>query len=263
MLRRTEELLGMSIQLQDGKLGELHDLFFDDVRWVVRYLVAHAGESLGGRHLVISVDAVRAPDWQNHVLPVACTREQVEKSPDIDLNQPVSTEQLDRLHQYYGWPAYWSENTLVTSPVGLYPIAMPTHEMVDQLETDVDVQAGSAHFRSIEEVTGYYIQARDGEIGHVAGFLLDDETWSIRYLLVATRNWLPGRTVPLSPLWIHRISWAQKEVVVDLTRDEIRTSPEYDPSKPMDRDMEIRLFRHYTRNGYWSDLPERHEPTAR
>ena len=36
------------------------------------------------------------------------------------------------------------------------------------------------------------IQVIDGEIGHVEDFIVDDETWAIRYLVVATRDYAVG-----------------------------------------------------------------------
>ena len=60
------------------------------------------------------------------------------------------------------------------------------------------------HSRSTCEVAGYRIHAEDGEIGHVEDFMIDDETWAIRYLIVDTRNWWPGKKVLVSPQWIER-----------------------------------------------------------
>ena len=82
-----------------------------------------------------------------------------------------------------------------------------------------------SHLRSTGAVTGYHIEAMDGEIGHVAGFLMDDETWAIRYIEVATRNWWPGKKVLFSPAWIQKVSWVNSEVNVGLYRDAIQTAP--------------------------------------
>jgi hypothetical protein len=109
------------------------------------------------------------------------------------------------------------------------------------------------HLRSTHAVTGYHIQATDGEIGHVEDFIIDDETWTIRYLLVNTLNWWPGKKVLVSPLWIDRVSWGESKVFVNLSRETIKHSPEYTEEFLLTRDYEDELHRHYNRRGYWID----------
>ena len=103
------------------------------------------------------------------------------------------------------------------------------------------------HLRSTNDVRDYHIQATDGEIGHVEDFVVEDETWEIRYLVVDTRNWLPGRKVLLSPEWIERVSWAESRVLVDVSREAVKNSPEFDPSKPVNIDYEGKLHDYYGR----------------
>ena len=107
------------------------------------------------------------------------------------------------------------------------------------------------HLRSTQAVTGYHIHALDGEIGHVEDFIIDDETWAIRYLVIDTKNWWPGKKVLISPAWIERISWSESEVYINLNRDRIQQSPEYTAETLLDRAYEIKLHRHYEREGYW------------
>jgi len=115
------------------------------------------------------------------------------------------------------------------------------------------VEAEGPRLRSADEVEGYHIAASDGEIGHVETFLIDDAAWAIRYMVVDTRNWLPGRKVLVSPAWIQGISWSQNEVTVDLTREQIKNSPPYHKGQPMNREQESVLFTHYGRPTYWDE----------
>jgi hypothetical protein len=101
-------------------------------------------------------------------------------------------------------------------------------------------------------VIGYHIAATDGAIGHVEDFLVDEATWAIRYMVVDTRTWWSGKTVLVSPRWITRVDWDASKVEVDLTREQIKNSPVYDPSGSVQRDYEARLHSHYGRPGYWS-----------
>ena len=95
-----------------------------------------------------------------------------------------------------------------------------------------------SHLRSSAVVTGYHVEATDGEIGHVDGFVLDDETWAIRYIEVATRNWFPGKKVLVSPEWIDGVSWEESKVRIALTREAVKEAPEYLLTKPMTREYE-------------------------
>ena len=100
-------------------------------------------------------------------------------------------------------------------------------------------------------MSGYNIHASDGEIGHVEDFVIDDETWAIRYLVVDTRNWWPGEKVLISPRWIERVSWDLSKVFVSLSRDAIRQSPQYSEESLLTREYETSLHGHYNRKGYW------------
>jgi hypothetical protein len=113
------------------------------------------------------------------------------------------------------------------------------------------MEEGDPHLRSVGEVAGYHIEASDGEIGHIEDFIFDDETWKIRYVVVDTKNWLPGRKVLVSPLWVEDVSWRKRRVRVDLTQEEIKSSPEYDPTAPVNRQYEERLYDYYGRPRYW------------
>jgi hypothetical protein len=120
-------------------------------------------------------------------------------------------------------------------------------------ESTKGAKAWDRHLRSTYEVTGYHLQALDGEIGHIEDFIIDDETWAIRYLIINTGNWWPGKKVLVSPQWIERVSWSESKAFVNLSRDTIKESPEYTEESLITRDYEIGLHRHYDRPGYWID----------
>ncbi|MEW6752318.1 MAG: PRC-barrel domain-containing protein [Candidatus Latescibacterota bacterium] len=110
---------------------------------------------------------------------------------------------------------------------------------------------GDPHLHSTREVDVYHIAARDGETGHVDDFIVEDGSWFVRYLVVDTRNWLPGRKVLVAPAWIDRLEWAEAKVHVDMTRQRVAPSPTYDPAAPVNREYEERLYDYYGRPHYW------------
>ncbi|MCI0394457.1 MAG: PRC-barrel domain-containing protein [Chloroflexi bacterium] len=246
MLRGLDELRGYKVLATDDEIGQVDDFYFDDQYWTVRYLVVNTGGWLFGRRVLLSPTALGEPGWAERVLPVALTREQVEKSPAADLAKPVSRQYEMELHTYYGWLPYWAGygSPIAPSALGAYPAAPLVQEEPKR-------QEGDPHLQSVAEVSGYHIQATDGEIGHVEDFLAEDDNWFIRYMVVDTSNWLPGRKVLVSPSWVKAIRWSESEVVVDLKRETIKNSPEYDPSAEVNRAYEKKLHDYYGRRGYW------------
>jgi hypothetical protein len=253
MVKNDKEIRGLTIRATDGELGTVEDLYFDDETWAVRYLTVQTGGWLGGRSVLITPYSILSADWQEKRLDVALTRQQVELSPHIDTHMPVSRQHEAGYLDYYGYPNYWAGPNL-WGPA-LYPagVGIPRTAFAGDTETRIRNESTDSHLRSTEAVGGYHIEAADGEIGHVAGFLVDDEAWAIRYLQVATRNWWPGKKVLLSPAWIQRVSWEDSKVYVPLSREAIQTAPEYVESETLTREYENRLYFHYGRPPYWTE----------
>jgi hypothetical protein len=250
MLRSIKSLRGFTIEAKDGHIGKVHALLFDGHTWAIRYLVVDTGTWLPGRKVLIAATSLGRPSWEERVFPVALTREQVRNAPDIDVDKPVSRQREIELHAYYDWTPYWGmSNDMIGGPV---PI--PTAAEREAIEK---AAKGDPNLRSAREVTGYRIHAKDGQIGHLEDFIVTDSDWVIRYLVVDTRNWLPGRRVLLSPKWVHEISWEERQVWVDVTRETVRNSPHYDPSEPVNREYEIEMYDYYGRPKYWTDAPIR------
>lgn len=244
MLINTKKLNGFSVHAQDGELGTVEELYFDDDTWGVRYLVVGTGGWLGGRSVLISSISVLNADWQARQLNVALTKKQVENSPNIDTHKPVSRQHESAYLGYYGYPNYWD------GPLMWGPVSYPTGMLLPD-PTEVRAVSTDSHLRSSDAVKGYHIAAVDGGIGHVDGFLVDDESWAIRYVEVATRDWWPGKKVLISPAWIERVSWLESDVRVGLTRDAIRSAPEYLDAEAVSREYEYQLYLHYGRPPYW------------
>lgn len=148
----------------------------------MRYLVADTGGWLTGRRVLISPHALDAANQEERVIPVHLTRTQIEKSPSLATDRPVSRQYELDYHSYYGWPTYW--DSPYTGGLGNYFMSGPDAVATGSLRTEGE----DPHLRSTNDVTGRIIQAKDGEIGHLRDFVVDDETWAIRYLIVDTQN---------------------------------------------------------------------------
>jgi stress response protein YsnF len=249
MLRNSNQLKGMAIHATDGELGTVDELYFDDESWGIRYLTVETGGWLGGKDVLISPYSVNSTDWEGRRVNVSLTKKQIENSPSIDTHKPISRQHEASYLGYYEYPYYWGGPYLWGS--GYCPGSPVGNFATQQKRTDALFGPSDFHLRSAEEVKKYHIEATDGEIGSVNGFVIDDEAWAIRYIEAVTRNWLPGKDVLFSPAWIKRVSWADSKVYVELTREAIKNCPEYSESKEITRDYENAIYRHYGRPPYW------------
>jgi len=247
MLHSIKKIHNYVLKAEDGEIGRCKDLLFDDNFWAVRYMMADTGKWLPGRQVLLSPISLGKPDSESKTFQVRLTKKQIEEAPGIDEDAPVSRQHEILWMQYYNWPYYWS-GPYVWGPVG-YPGMLRDKKLIEH--DNIDEDTGDNHLRSVHEVTGYHIQTKDDEVGHVADFILDDETWIIRYMVVDTRNWLPGKKVLVPPTWIDSVDWATNKVTVNLTIKEIKDSPEYDPSTLINREYEERLYNFHDRLKYW------------
>jgi hypothetical protein len=111
VLRSAKDLLGYKLLASDGEIGSVHDFYFDDIGWTIRYLVADTGEWLPGQLVLLSPAALGQPDWRRGQFPVSLSKHQVRNSPEVDADKPVSRQvnrkYEARLYDYYGRPKYW------------------------------------------------------------------------------------------------------------------------------------------------------------
>lgn len=257
MLQPVKVLKKCGIRASDGDIGRVVDVFFDDQQWTVRYLVVDTGTWLPGRHVLISPFAIGRLVPDADVLTVPLTRRQVQESPDLETHQPVSRQYEEAYARYYGYPFYWGGSAMwgtASYPAqGHVPVPPPDRSQPEPviaeerpvLEAIGAMNPEDVHLRSCNDAEGYHIDASDGEIGHVEDFLVDDESWEIRYLVVDTSNWWFGNKVLISPKWVEAVSWADSKAVVNLTREAIRNAPAYDPDNLPGAEEHERLHRHY------------------
>jgi uncharacterized protein YrrD len=248
---RGSGLIGTAVHGTDGSVGNITDLLFDDRYWTIRWVVVDAGGWIADRQVLLPPSQFRGADARGGAFDVELTREQIENCPGLGRDAPVSRQMERDIYHYYGWTPYWYH--LAGAPAGIAPIPPPSGGTAMSADRGGPVREpqGDPDLRSMNEVIGYYVQATDDDIGHVEDFLIDDENWAIRYVVVDTRNWWPGKLVPVSPQWFSDVSWGKQRVLVDLTRDQVKNGPEYDPSAPIDRAYEERLHEHYGYRPYW------------
>ena len=255
MLLALSALKGYTVAARDGDIGTIRDVLFDDKTWTIRWLVVDTGTWLSTRKVLIQPSSVEKIDYQSEAVFFALTMAQIEASPDLSSDEPVSRQMEDRLYDYYDWDPYWGGSFFGLNtfgvPVGTYGLNAASRDF-DRRDVIPD-ELSDPHLRSAVEVTGYHINATDGTVGHVENFLFSDESWDIRYRIIDTKNWWPAKHVLLSPYTVRDIDVVGRELDVSVTRDLIKTSPPWDPAKAIVQAYEEGLHHHYGCPGYgWS-----------
>jgi uncharacterized protein YrrD len=235
MLRSIKQLYGSKLRASDGEIGHVSDLYFDDQQWTVRYVVADTGSWIPGRLVLIPPQAIGIGNLrqEGNRLPVNLTRKQIEDSPPIESDKPVSLQYEEEYYRYYGWPTYWGMGGMYggggASGIAGFPV-VPAMSVMPEEESnrrDDSHHGGDHHLRSTQAIDGYHIQTSDGKIGHVTDFIMDDESWAISHLVVETGHWFAGKQIAISPKQIDRISSQESKVFVNVTKKAIREAPEY------------------------------------
>jgi len=241
MRHDVKELEGCAVGATDGDLGFVSDIYFDDRQWTIRYLVVETGAWLKGRKVLVSPKAVRRVAWDDEVVAVALTRQQVEDSPGIDTDKPVSRQHEMDFFDYYGYAYYWQGGLAWGAPMcpisaadipGDLDSGPPAAHGGDpasagQRRFDGEPETADSHLRSANDVIGHEATASDGHVGSVQSFVFDDQSWAIRHLVLNTANWLPGKRILVSPAQVQRISWRERDVYLDMTREEVEASSRY------------------------------------
>ena len=247
MLSNLKTLRGYKLKCLDGEIGKVKEFYFDDRHWTIRYLVADTGNWLGGRQVLISPYALVADNRDAQNVKIDLTKKQIEDSPSLNTDKPVSRQFEEEYYGYYRWPAYWRG----PNPWGSYAFIIRDRDQWNP--SNQGQKEWDHHLRSTRAVNEYKIQASDGELGQIEDFVMDGETWAIRYLIVNTGSWWAGKKVLISTQWIQRVSRGESKVFGDLSRESIKQSPEYTEDSPLTRDYENRLHQHYNRKGHWYD----------
>jgi len=207
-----KDLEHYEVHATDGRVGRVTDFLFEDAYWTVRYLVLEPSDDPSGRKVLIERLAFGDVDYSANRFRVALSRKDVDCAPAAEGYELASRQ---------------SEGEYRASP-----------GQAAEPESDT-------HTRSAKEITGYSIEGTDGPMGHVQDLVVDDGTWAIQYMVVATANWWPGKSVLLSPRWATLVRWGKRRIDVEMTREAIKTSPKWSVTHPVDAEYAEALARHY------------------
>jgi sporulation protein YlmC with PRC-barrel domain len=242
MLHTVSSIKGYLLAAQDGHLGKVKDIYLEEGTWAVRYFVVNTGTWLPGRDVLLPPRAIGRIDDGKESVEVHLTKEKIKNAPDIGFAPTVSRQMEHDYYAYYDWPAYWTG----FGAVGAAPYNVGGAPAVAEPPTSQpSAEATGVRLRGAMELTGYHVEATDGEIGHVEDFVVDDDSWEVRYIVVDTRNWWPGKKVMIPLQTIEQVSWDVRRVFLVLTRDQVQNAPEFVETFRFKRDLGDRLDEYY------------------
>jgi len=260
MLFALNGLFGCQVAAINDGVGTVKDFLFDVQNWKLRWMVMDTGHWLPGRKVLIHPSAIVPLELppkpalpmvsmgQTLTVLVRLTKQQIEASPEEGEDEPVTRQMQQRLYEYYGLDPLWGGLSFGADAIAPRPSGQP--HPAEVAEGVAAGPPGDPRLGSVADVKGYAVHATDGDLGHVESVLADDVKWDVRYFVIATRNWLPGKLVELATFAVTGVDWVERRVNVNVTRDQVRSAPDFDPVAMADEVMQEQLRRHFGWPGF-------------
>ena len=214
MLRCSTELIRYDVAAAEGKIGEVCDFYFDDRDWGVRFIVVDTDGLFGDNRILIRPQDVRELRFPEEAIVLDMARSKVEEA----------------------------------SGPAMFPAAAEGATVSDD---SLALTEGGQVLRGVAQLSSFEVTGEDAKIGCVHGLLIETTTWSIRYLIVDTGNWLPGKLILLSPHSVERIDWDDRTVAAGVTMEGVKNCPPYDIDSEISREYEAFLHDYYGWKKYW------------
>ncbi|MBD3403538.1 hypothetical protein GF420_11630 [candidate division GN15 bacterium] len=257
MLRSINNLGEMILYAEDGEFGTINDLLFDDQRWLVRYAVIDTGNWLPGGEVLVSPMLMGPIQAEQESVPVALRRDEVERHLSGSITEAMGRQRARERWEKPGSEPHWVAGA--SRGAAPQPVAVDQPLRLDANRSEKPEEAyeqgrgtdSEPFLRSGTSCRGFRVQTPDGSVGRCIDLIVDDDNWVVRYLVVQVEAGPEDKTVLLARSWIDRVSWADDEVHIQLSRDLIARGPGFDPGQPLSRQYEEALHEHFRREGYW------------
>lgn len=230
MKLKLNVLKGFTLNAQDGEIGKIKDVLFDDHQWGGRWVVADTGSWLPGRKVLLSPISFEEPDLEKKRIPVSMTKEDIQNSPALAEDAPVSLQYEKTFYDQFYWPYYWIGGGLwgnQTSPMYLNP-NRNQEESLDP-ETRPDPEHQDHVLRSAVELQKYQLisstsPARSA-VGMASDLIIDTQTWSVPYLIAQNRILFPTRKILLPRELVSSTNWAEHSIFLRLDELSFEDAP--------------------------------------
>ncbi|AIC95792.1 MULTISPECIES: PRC-barrel domain-containing protein [Shouchella] len=283
MLIHAKKLSTFTMNATDGELGQLDDYYIDSNTLHVRYFVGDTRTWFFGGKVLLNVDAFTTIDEEKKQISIDATKEQIKNSPKPDETAPIHRQYERELSDHYGWPTYWAvpahpvaagygTHTAAGAPL-VPPVFVPSdNQNIEGTKNAVRTgseeqelernQQENVHLFSLDELKGYHVHAKGGQVGKVMDFVLhynqtiESGNWSVRYIVIDTGGFMQKEPVIVPVQTIKEVAWFDKSLIIDLEKDKIESAEEHPTDQTITLGTEQAIFEHYNLTPYWHDKKE-------
>jgi len=212
----TSDLKTYNIEATDGEMGKVHDLYFDDHKWAIRYAIVDTRKWLPGRSVLLSPESFKEIDAENNILHVGYDKETIRNSPSVPENKAFTRDTESTLIGYYGWSRYWMGNMLWGAedrPLATFNVQPQPRRVHD--EDVVAKEKRQSELRSEDELLDCRVHADDGKLGQIKDIVFDTEYWKIRYIVLQnSENFTENEYILCPAEDIESVDWNELDVYV-------------------------------------------------
>lgn len=212
-MQGLKHMFGYDVCATDGKIGKVEDFFVEEGSWNLRYMIVRTGGVLSGERALSPIGCIVSTDVQRRRVNVAFSRAQAAAMVPPGEIRTVSAEMEDILKSLYGGADYRRDTGLVRLGCDISFANRPVSSL-----------------RSVREITTYRIETLDGPCGICTDFLSDPSNWTVPYLVVNTKEWIPHGHVLVPTAWVRYISWQEMQTDVGVRRPRIQHAQRFDPA---------------------------------
>lgn len=246
MKLRIDLLKGFHLQAQDGEIGKMKDILIDDHQWGGRWMVADTGDWLPGRKVLLSPISFEEPDTDAKCIPVRMTQKEIEESPPLEEDAPVSLQYEKTFYDQFYWPYYWIGGGLwanETEPIYLDPDR-------NQEEIDTELESDPEHqqhvLRSADELKNYQVTSSrtfdEDVLGTVTDLVIDTRTWAVPYLILQNRSLMPSKKILVPQDRVVQTDWHKHNIQLNLEENVFGIAPGLEDTECISPEMEERAL---------------------
>lgn len=265
MLISLREVTGYEMHSRDGKIGIASDFLFDQKSWFIKSIVDKSGKVFS-KELLFSAGSIGGLDMQEKILHMDLDNEQIKHSPRLTVRDVLNPERFlpmddNKVVFHSDWLNNWNSMRLTVLGKQKKYATTKILNSSDLLHQEAMKDASLFVRNDDEEIPtlqssamtfGFKISSRNGDMGYMQDFIVNDEDWSIKFLVINTKRNFSGKKILVSPEAIDWISWRRKHVSVDMEKEKLAGCPHFDMSFPLNPELQSAIQEKYECHQYWA-----------
>ena len=243
MFDSARDLLKYTVKAEDMS-ADVEDIFLDTQDLKLRHVVVDIGPWFSSKTAVVSADRFKAPDTDHREWPADLTKAEAEAAPGVEA-LPENGHEDPSLPFYSSWPP------VIVGPAGgtISPYLMQAQvaeRLKDRDEGDEETRVGDlGRLRSVSSLLGLPVFGDEGELAKLVDLLIDPEDKTVHHLVIDTGTLLPQQQVVVPAGVISHFPRHGEHLVVNLTKQQLKDSPQLEAVDEIDRNWIDRTIAYY------------------